>query len=68
MLQRIKYIGGNMKRSLLWQRIKESFAMGSIKIDISQINQVEKILVSRFYETIKVFYENSVNLQRFEQW
>ena len=42
--------------------------MGSIKIDISQINQVEKILVSRFYETIKVFYENSVNLQRFEQW
>lgn len=43
--------------------------MGSIKIDISQISQVEKrILASRFYEAIKVFYENPVNLQRFEEW
>ncbi len=43
--------------------------MGSIKIDISQISQVEKrILASRFYKTIKIFYENPVNLQRFEEW
>lgn len=43
--------------------------MDTIKIDISQISQIDKrILASRFYEAVKRFYENPVNLQRFEKW
>lgn len=43
--------------------------MKTVKIDVSQISQVEKrILASRFYEAVKRFYEDPVNLQRFEEW
>lgn len=54
------YLKGS-KGKLLWGE--------AVKIDISQIGEVDRrILVSRFYEAIKTFYENPVNLQRFEEW
>lgn len=42
--------------------------MRTVKIDISQISQVDKrILATRFSEAVKRFYEKPANLQRFEE-